>query len=67
MYICAASRLAAGFMIQAEQGLLGKQWAWEPQMGESLILLLSDPNDVHLRTPTNELLHLGRKICWGTA
>ncbi|XP_048504294.1 uncharacterized protein LOC104908674 isoform X3 [Beta vulgaris subsp. vulgaris] len=38
-------RLAAGFMIQAEQGLLGKQWAWEPQMGESLILLLSDPND----------------------
>uniref|UniRef100_A0A803M9Y6 Uncharacterized protein n=1 Tax=Chenopodium quinoa TaxID=63459 RepID=A0A803M9Y6_CHEQI len=38
-------RLAAQFIIQLEQGELRRQWTWEPQMGESLILLLSDPND----------------------
>ncbi|XP_057535816.1 uncharacterized protein LOC130813918 isoform X2 [Amaranthus tricolor] len=38
-------RLAAHFIIQVEQGDLQKQWTWEPPMGDSLILLLSDPND----------------------
>ncbi|KAF8389472.1 hypothetical protein HHK36_026167 [Tetracentron sinense] len=38
-------RLTAHFVIQVEQGELRKQWTWEPRMGESLILLLLDPND----------------------
>lgn len=39
-------RLTAHFIVQIGQGELRKQWAWEPRMGESLILSLVDPNDV---------------------
>ncbi|KAK4837593.1 hypothetical protein QYF36_006782 [Acer negundo] len=38
-------RLTAHFIVQIGQGQLRKQWVWEPWMGESLILLLVDPND----------------------
>ncbi|XP_028791064.1 helicase SEN1-like, partial [Neltuma alba] len=39
------SRLTAHFLVQMVQGELRRQWTWEPQMGESLILSLLDPND----------------------
>lgn len=39
------SRLTAHFLVQMAQGELRRQWTWEPQMGESLILSLLDPND----------------------
>ncbi|XP_057968938.1 uncharacterized protein LOC131158231 isoform X2 [Malania oleifera] len=38
-------RFTAHFMVRIERGELLKQWTWEPRMGESLILLLLDPND----------------------
>ncbi|GMH14139.1 hypothetical protein Nepgr_015980 [Nepenthes gracilis] len=38
-------RLAAHFVVQMEGQELWKQWTWEPQMGECLILLLAEPND----------------------
>ncbi|KAL5758782.1 hypothetical protein ACOSP7_021393 [Xanthoceras sorbifolium] len=38
-------RLTAHFIVQIGRGELRKQWTWEPRMGESLILLLIDPND----------------------
>ncbi|KAL9247212.1 hypothetical protein vseg_020667 [Gypsophila vaccaria] len=38
-------RLAAYFITRMEQCELRTQWTWESQMGECLILLLSDPND----------------------
>ncbi|KAH9621750.1 hypothetical protein KSS87_008585 [Heliosperma pusillum] len=38
-------RLAAYFITRMEQGELQRQWTWESQMGECLILLISDPND----------------------
>ncbi|KAI4355924.1 hypothetical protein L6164_004648 [Bauhinia variegata] len=39
------NRLTAHFLTQMGQGELCKQWTWEPQMGESMILSLLDPND----------------------
>ncbi|KAG8653205.1 hypothetical protein MANES_06G179400v8 [Manihot esculenta] len=39
------NRLTAHFVVQVGQGELRKQWTWEPQMAESLILSLLDPND----------------------
>lgn len=41
-------RLTAHFVVQVGQGELRKQWTWEPQMAESLILSLLDPNDVRM-------------------
>ncbi|XP_019077812.1 uncharacterized protein LOC100265030 isoform X2 [Vitis vinifera] len=38
-------RLTAHYIVQMEQEELRKQWIWEPRMGESLILLLLEPND----------------------
>ncbi|KAK9757090.1 hypothetical protein RND81_01G139300 [Saponaria officinalis] len=38
-------RLAAYFITRMEQSELRTQWTWESQMGECLVLLLSDPND----------------------
>ncbi|XP_074268049.1 uncharacterized protein LOC141591568 [Silene latifolia] len=38
-------RLAAYFITRMEQGELQRQWTWESQMGECLILMISDPND----------------------
>ncbi|XP_007023652.2 PREDICTED: uncharacterized protein LOC18595576 isoform X2 [Theobroma cacao] len=38
-------RLTAHFLVRMGQGELRKQWTWEPRMGQSLILLLVDPND----------------------
>ncbi|KAM0943249.1 putative DNA helicase [Dioscorea sansibarensis] len=38
-------RFAAEFIIQMEKRELHKQWTWEPEMAESLILLLIDPNE----------------------
>ncbi|KAK3035539.1 hypothetical protein RJ639_034744, partial [Escallonia herrerae] len=38
-------RLAVHFVVRMDQGELQKQWTWEPRMGESLILLLVDPDD----------------------
>ncbi|KAK4773514.1 hypothetical protein SAY87_028533 [Trapa incisa] len=39
------NRLTAYFLVQMNQPQLKKQWSWEPKMGESIILLLADPND----------------------
>ncbi|XP_030546834.1 uncharacterized protein LOC115752685 isoform X1 [Rhodamnia argentea] len=39
------NRLTGHFLVQMAQGLLLKQWTWEPRMSGSLILLLADPND----------------------
>lgn len=38
-------RFTANFVVKMEERQLWKQWSWEPRMGESLILLLPDPND----------------------
>ncbi|XP_031505640.1 uncharacterized protein LOC116267851 isoform X2 [Nymphaea colorata] len=43
--ISTLKRCAAQFILQLKQGELQKQWAWEPTMAESLVLLLMDPND----------------------
>jgi hypothetical protein len=41
-------RLSIHVMMQIEQRELQKQWTWESMMGESLILVLVDNNDVRL-------------------
>ncbi|VFQ65565.1 unnamed protein product [Cuscuta campestris] len=38
-------RFMAHYIARMEQGELRKQWTWEPMMGNSLILLLVEPND----------------------
>ncbi|KAM7260372.1 hypothetical protein ACFE04_016113 [Oxalis oulophora] len=38
-------RLTSNFVVQIGVGELKKQFAWDPRMGEVLILLLVDPND----------------------
>lgn len=39
------TRLTAHFIVKMGHGELLKQWTWEPNMGESLILSLVDPSD----------------------
>ena len=51
-------RLAAHFIVQMEQGELRMKWTWESQMGETLVLLLSDPNDVFLKTLSGDFLNI---------
>ncbi|XP_019193568.1 PREDICTED: uncharacterized protein LOC109187727 [Ipomoea nil] len=38
-------RFSVDYISRMERGELRKQWTWEPMMGNSLILLLVDPND----------------------
>ncbi|KAJ7962656.1 p-loop nucleoside triphosphate hydrolase superfamily protein [Quillaja saponaria] len=40
------NRLTAHYLIEMGKGELRRQWTWEPQMGECLILALLDPNDI---------------------
>ncbi|KAJ3676832.1 hypothetical protein LUZ60_002556 [Juncus effusus] len=41
----AFKRFSVHFVVQIERRQLQKQWNWEPEMAESLVLLLIDPND----------------------
>ncbi|CAH9118726.1 unnamed protein product [Cuscuta europaea] len=38
-------RFTAHYIVRMEQGELRKQWTWEPMMGNSIILMLVEPND----------------------
>lgn len=40
-------RLSTHYIGRMDHEELWRQWAWEPRMGESLILLLVEPEDVN--------------------
>ena len=56
LWLKAFYRLNVHFIARMEQGELRRQWTWEPRMGESLILLLVDPNDVQ-KIHTHHLIY----------
>ncbi|KAL8113605.1 uncharacterized protein LOC141664415 isoform X2 [Apium graveolens] len=59
-------RLSMHYIVRMDHEELWRQWAWEPRMGESLILLLVEPEDSSRQVARHILEHVSRRRTLGS-